>query len=196
LKRMRKGVKHKKRVDRVLKSLVNVLSLVYAHFYFPTYSNGLKEVGACLGCSWSDPDASGLQSIVWRMRWEATHDAQWKQKLTTYNREDCAALKRVTEFVYAACIALDTASGSRPAGVDNPPIASVQDLDRAGNERKWGKVRFFHPDFEYVNDCAYFDYQRQRVFVRTSKILKRNRKKPRVHLNKKLRVSRRFQITS
>jgi predicted RecB family nuclease len=64
LKRMRKQAKKKAPVDRVLKSLVNVLSLVYAHFYFPTYSNGLKEVGACLGCSWSDPDASGIQSLV------------------------------------------------------------------------------------------------------------------------------------
>jgi hypothetical protein len=38
---MRKRAKSKKApVDRVLNSLVNVLSLVYAHFYFPTYSNG------------------------------------------------------------------------------------------------------------------------------------------------------------
>jgi predicted RecB family nuclease len=62
LKRMRTRAKNKKRVDRVLKALVNVLSLVYAHFYFPTYSNGLKDVGACLGCSWSDPDASGVRA--------------------------------------------------------------------------------------------------------------------------------------
>jgi predicted RecB family nuclease len=196
LKRMRKRAKKKAPVDRVLKSLVNVLSLVYAHFYFPTYSNGLKDVGACLGCSWSDPNASGVQSIVWRMRWESTHDAQWKQRLTTYNLEDCAALKRVIEFVYAASAAIDTATGPWPGAVGDPPVASVQDLDRAGNERKWGKVRFFHPDFEYVNDCAYFDYQRQRVFVRASKILKRNRKRPGRQVNRKLRVSRRVQITS
>src|SRR5262249_6456231 len=72
LKRMRKRAKKKAPVDRVLKSLVNVLSLVYAHFYFPTYFNGLKDVGACLGCSWSVPDASGTQSIVRRGRWEVT----------------------------------------------------------------------------------------------------------------------------
>jgi predicted RecB family nuclease len=177
LKRMRKRAKNKKRVDRVLKSLVNVLSLVYAHFYFPTYSNGLKEVGACLGCSWSDPAASGVQSMVWRMRWESTHEAEWKQRLTAYNLEDCAALKRVTEFVYAAGAAIDAGAATRPGGLDDPPVASVQELDKAGNERKWGKVRFFHPDFEYINDCAYFDYQRQRVFVRTNKTLKKNRRR-------------------
>jgi predicted RecB family nuclease len=196
LKRMRKRAKKKGPVDRVLKSLVNVLSLVYAHFYFPTYSNGLKDVGACLGCTWSDPDASGIQSLVWRMRWETTHAEHWKQKLMTYNLEDCAALKRVTEFVYAANAAIDTMAGSQERAVNDPPVASVQDLDRVADERKWGKVRFFHPDFEFVNDCAYFDYQRQRVFVRTSKTLKRNHKRSGSQINRKLRVSRRVEITS
>jgi predicted RNA-binding Zn-ribbon protein involved in translation (DUF1610 family) len=196
LKRMRKHAKNRKRVDRVLKSLVNVLSLVYAHFYFPTYSNGLKEVGACLGCTWSDPDASGVQSMVWRLYWESTHEAQWKQKLTTYNLEDCAALKRVTEFLYDAVAAIDTVTGPRPGALGDPPVASVQDLDKAANERKWGKVRFFHPEFEYINDCAYFDYQRQRVFVRTSKALRKNRRRLGTQFNRKLRVSRQVEITS
>jgi predicted RecB family nuclease len=196
LKRMRKKAKKKGPVDRVLKSLVNVLSLIYAHVYFPTYSNGLKEVGACLSCSWSAPDASGAQSIVWRVRWEATRDEQWKQKLMTYNLEDCAALKRVTEFVYAAGAAIGTMGGPHAGNTGDPPVASVQDLDRTGNERKWGKVRFFHPDFDYVNDCAYFDYQRQRVFVRTNKTLRKNRKRPGTRHNRKLRISRRVRITS
>jgi predicted RecB family nuclease len=196
LKRMRKRSKKKASVDRVLKSLVNVLSLVYAHFYFPTYSNGLKEVGARLGCSWSDLDASGLQSLVWRMRWETTSDDKWKQRLLAYNLEDCAALKRVTEFVYAASAAIDTVAGPRASVAGDPPVASVQDLDRAANERKWGKVHFFHPDFDHINDCAYFDYQRRRVFVRTSRTLKKNHKRPGPQHNRLLRVSRRIQITS
>ena len=52
--------RRKKPIDRVLDALVNTLSIIYAHFYFPTYSNGLKEVGGCLGCSWSDEKASGI----------------------------------------------------------------------------------------------------------------------------------------
>src|SRR5215217_7914933 len=85
LKKMRKRATRKAPVDRVLKALVNPLSLIYSHIYFPTYSNGLKDVGACLGCSWTEPDASGIQSLVWRGRWEASHDEVWKQKLITYN---------------------------------------------------------------------------------------------------------------
>ena len=86
----------------MLNALFNTLSVIYSHVYFPTYSNGLKDIGRCLGCSWSEPDASGIQSIVWRKRWEATGSDEWKQKLTTYNLEDCAALRKVTEAVYAA----------------------------------------------------------------------------------------------
>ena len=73
LKRMRKAAARKEPVDRVLAALVNVLSVVYAHVYFPCHSNGLKDVAGCLGFSWTDPEASGLQSIVWRKRWEASH---------------------------------------------------------------------------------------------------------------------------
>jgi hypothetical protein len=130
------------------------------------------------------------------MRWEATSDDEWKQKLLVYNLEDCAALKRVSEFVYASSAAIDTVAGPRASAAGDPPMASVQELDSAGNERKWGKVRFFHPDFDYINDRAYFDYQRQRVFVRTSKTLKKNHKRPGTQRNRKLRVSRRVRITS
>ena len=101
LKRMRKQAKRKAVADRVLNALFNILSVIYSHVYFPTYSNGLKDIGRCLGCSWSEPDASGIQSIVWRRRWESTGSDEWKQKLTTYNLEDCAALRKVTEAVYA-----------------------------------------------------------------------------------------------
>src|ERR1035441_1808243 len=55
----------------------------------------------------------------------------------------------------------------------------------------------FHPDFDFINDCAYFDYQRKRVFVRTSKTLRKNRSRSQgAQLNRKLKVSRQVEITS
>ena len=48
LQRMRMRSGRKELVDRVLKSLVNILSLIYPHIYFPTYSNSLKEIGSYL----------------------------------------------------------------------------------------------------------------------------------------------------
>jgi predicted RecB family nuclease len=196
LTRMRKRTKKKKEVDRVLKYLVNTLSLVYTHFYFPTYSNGLKDVGECLRCSWTDPRASGVQSIAWRMQWQATHERQWRDKLTAYNMEDCVALRRVTEFIYTAVAAIDPAGESRQSAAGGPAIALVDEIDRLGSDRRRGRVRFFHPDFEHISNCAHFDYQRQRVFARTSKLLKKNRKRPTRNENRKLKVGRYLEITS
>ncbi|HWT80831.1 MAG TPA: ribonuclease H-like domain-containing protein, partial [Candidatus Methylomirabilis sp.] len=80
------------------------LSVVYANIYFPCHSNGLKDVGRLLGCGWTEPNASGIQSIVWRKRWEVTKNEEWREKLLTYNLEDCAALRRVTESVASISI--------------------------------------------------------------------------------------------
>jgi len=71
LKRMGNVLTDKNLVDNVLSRLVNTLSLIYSHIYFPTYSNGLKDIGRCLGFSWTEADASGIQSMVWRSRWES-----------------------------------------------------------------------------------------------------------------------------
>ena len=50
LKRMRQAANRKKPVDRVLAALINTLSIIYPHLYFPTYSNSLKDIGGYLGC--------------------------------------------------------------------------------------------------------------------------------------------------
>jgi predicted RecB family nuclease len=68
LTRMAKQASRKEQADKALKSLVNVLSVVHAHLYFPCFSNGLKNVAGHLGHSWSEQDASGIQSLVWRAR--------------------------------------------------------------------------------------------------------------------------------
>ncbi|MCA1693416.1 MAG: TM0106 family RecB-like putative nuclease, partial [Actinobacteria bacterium] len=196
LKKMQKRAIRKAPVDRVLKALVNPLSLIYSHIYFPTYSNGLKDVGAYVGCSWTDPDASGIQSLVWRGRWEATHAEEWKQKLITYNLEDCLALRKVTEFLFIRCARPGTATGPRSGSGDGPAVAWVEEIDRLGMGKMRGRKEFFHPDFGHINDCARFDYQRQRVYIRTSKLLKKNRRGPRKYRNRRLRVSQRVQITS
>ena len=66
LMRMRRSASNEAAVERVLDALVNVLSVIHGHFYFPCHSNGLKDVAGCLGYSWSELDASGLQSVAWR----------------------------------------------------------------------------------------------------------------------------------
>jgi predicted RecB family nuclease len=196
-KRMKKKTHRKDVVDRVLESQVNILSLIYSHFYFPCHSNSLKEVGRCLGFTWSEIDASGIQSIAWRIRWESTNQHEWKQKLTTYNMEDCLALKRVTEFIRAVSDWTNIGAEKPVSAKDGPQVALVHDIDRRANISKWGANRFVHPEFSFINDCAYFDYQRERVFVRTTKILRR-RRKPRkwVHHNRNLRKSKDYVVVN
>ena len=87
-------------IDKLRVSRVNVLSLLFAHVYFPVFSNDLKSVARSLGFEWSDEQASRLQSLVWRHRWERGQD-RYKAKLVTYNLEDCAALRIVTEALFA-----------------------------------------------------------------------------------------------
>ena len=55
---------------------------------------------------------------------------------------------------------------------------------------------FFHPEYKFINRCAYFDYQRQRVFVRTSKTIRKSVRKTgtKIHHNRKLRVSQRIRL--
>ncbi len=79
--------------ESLLKRLVNVASFVYGKVYFPVRSNGLKPLGRFVGAAWTDPNASGLQSLAWRCRWEATRDERFRQSLLTYNREDCEAVR-------------------------------------------------------------------------------------------------------
>lgn len=183
-------------VDRALDGLVNILGVIYEHFYFPTFSNGLKDVGAFLGSTWSDPTSSGIQSIVWRRSWEACHDDGWKEKLVNYNQEDCRALRSVTEFLYAAIAESKGTEQLRRNG-GNTLAASVEELDRMRAAIPWGNVNWSDPNFTQINRCAYFDYQQQRVFVRTDKKLGRRLKgikKNWSYPNRKLRIGSEIEI--
>jgi hypothetical protein len=49
----------------------------------------------------------------------------------------------------------------------------VAELDALVDAPRWGSINFANADFVEINNRAHFDYQQQRVFVRTSKLLKR-----------------------
>src|SRR5262249_60850344 len=70
LRRMRNVVRRKKLVDRIMDNTVNVLSAIHASVYFPSFSNGLKDIAGYLGCTWTEEIAPGLQSLVWRVHLE------------------------------------------------------------------------------------------------------------------------------
>jgi predicted RecB family nuclease len=190
--RMRRHAPQKNNVDAVIAALTNVLTIIYPHFYFPTYSNGLKDVAGWLGCHWSESDASGIRSIAWRIRWEESDDERWKAKLIQYNSEDCDALRKVTEFLSEASV-----GGPKSQPAASPRVAPVTELDRIVHTMTWRK--FVHEDFEFVNKRAYFDYQRSRVFVRTSAALRRydrNAPRSRSWRNRRIRRTHCVEITA
>jgi predicted RecB family nuclease len=80
-----------------IKSALNLISLLFAQVYFPTYSNRLKDLAGSLSFRWSSANPSGIQSIIWRTKWEQTGDSSAKQSLITYNLEDCQALEVLTQ---------------------------------------------------------------------------------------------------
>jgi predicted RecB family nuclease len=152
-------------LDRLLAMSVNLLSLTYTHIYFPTYSNGLKEIAGCLGFRWSKANASGLHALIWRSEWEATGDLGLKQALTTYNAEDCEAAQRVAEAIAEIC-------AERPVGASSEVSVNVNSLEHEYRGR-FGPIRYAISDFKPINEAAYWDYQRQRVYVRSDDSIKR-----------------------
>ena len=73
----------------------------------------------------------------------------------TYNLEDCAALKKVTEFVYAVCARPARRPGHGRRVENGPPVAWVRG-DRPAGQRPRSGARSTSSiaDFEYINDCA------------------------------------------
>lgn len=175
-------------VDGVLRKTVNVLSILYAHIYFPTYSCGLKSIGRYLGYSWSEPDASGIQSVAWRTAWERSRDESLKAKLLQYNTEDCLALKEVVAF-----LARIAPSGTVIGESGTPPreVIHTEDFPRpAGHGHLFQKQEPALPGFDYLNKCAYFDHQRAKVFVRTNPRLKSINRRKRRARRRALRINK------
>ena len=143
-------------------SSTNLLAVIYAQIYFPAYSNGLKEIARFLGFEWSNPSASGLLSIAWRSQWEESRDSGLRDRLIAYNADDCEALSLVTRAI-VRLLSLEVLADK---GQADPEAVHVEDLGR-NIQSKWRVFKSPLPDMERINEAAYWNYQRDRVFVRT-----------------------------
>ena len=141
-------------------SSLNLLSLIFARVYFPSYSNGLKENARFLGFEWSDTTADGLQAIVWRHLWEDSPNPELREKLIAYNNEDCAALGVVTRV-------LGQLSDNANAKETQPLRTDVVRADALRPVGKWRPFKSPISDLEEINWAARWDYQRDRVFIRS-----------------------------
>jgi hypothetical protein len=150
-------------LDRLIEQSVNVLSLIYAQIYFPTYSNGLKDIAHYLGFQWSDRAASGAQALLWRHQWEWTKEPALQQRLITYNREDCEALECVVNTI----VQLSQNREHTPTS-DDDHVARAESLLQG---YRFGQREFSIPELESINKAAYWDYQRDQIYVKSSKRL-------------------------
>src|SRR5439155_2862568 len=89
-----------------------------------------------------------------------------KAQLVAYNRDDCAAVRRVMDALRAI---------ARHSGVGGPepiPVAEAGDV-RVPPRHKFGDLQYALPDFGRAAKCSYFDYQRDQVLFRTSPAVRR-----------------------
>ena len=148
----------------VLKRLVNVNRYIYGKVYFPVRSNRLKELGAFIGAKWTSPEASGLQSLVWRHYWEATQEETHKDLLLHYNAEDCHALHVLTEALSKIQHASDT--------------LSEVDLAHQPKQHATEVGEQVHSQFAAILKFAHADYDKKKISFRPTKDAKSEHPKP------------------
>jgi len=161
----------------------NLLSIINGQVYFPTYSNGLKSIARWLGFEWSDTSLTAVRSIAYRSDWEVSHNAANKAALVDYNAEDCKA----TEVVAEALLRLHSKDLRDGNGQNSEDAVYVEALR---NPRKaWRTFESEFKEFEKINVAAWWNYQRDRIWVRPKKLaemrvpqLRRAHLGPRSHL--------------
>ena len=165
LKRMRArhgGPREGSSAATAIEHAVNLVTFVFARIYFPTFSNSLKEIAGFLGFRWSGPLASGLEAIIWRHAWEASGDSTAKRTLLDYNQEDCRAL----EIVANSLINLYCAAPAKQNSSQNDVVFTGQ--MKRESLFGFGHIQFSLPEMETINKAAYWDYQRERVYVKSA----------------------------
>ncbi len=136
-------------IARAVSKPVNLLSVIFAQVYFPTFSNRLKDIGSFLGAKWTGPVTSGFQSLAYRLEWEQSLAPELKAALVAYNRDDCAAIEIVashlTQIIREAQSRADVEFSDKPKMVASDVGAEI------------------HGSLESIVRSAHFTYARSRI---------------------------------
>jgi predicted RecB family nuclease len=139
--------------DSIRKRLVNINTSIHGSVYFPVRSSGLKDIGRYLGATWSSPEASGLQSLAWRYRWEESGENSYKDLLIAYNEEDCRALLLLTDELTKIVQTAD----SNLNNIDFADRPKQQCTEEAGE---------IHRRLDAILRFAHADYPKKRIALR------------------------------
>src|ERR1019366_7919730 len=95
--------------------------------------------------------------------------------------DDCAAL----EVVVRTLLQLIPRDAASPTAVPYLNAVHVDSL-KPQTPYRWGPVDFVLPELAQINKCAYWDYQRDRIYIRSNPLLRRVAK--RKHRQKRRRI--------
>jgi hypothetical protein len=172
-------------IDMVLRKCTNVLSAIYPHVYFPTFSNSLKEIAGYLVGDSPGLRTTGLETIIWRNEWERGNDGDLKTRLVEYKKSDCLTLKILTDFIASQTTFAVGAEQNRTK------VTRTDDMSRARPRwRMFARKDYALEDLRQINKCGYFDYQREKVFVKTHKFFRKIANDHRKGKNRRLRASK------
>ena len=153
-------------LTNAIKSPLNILSFIYGQVYFPTFSNGLKEIAGYFGYTWTDSSATGVQTIVWRQKWKEGMEQFQKQQLIRYNREDCEALEMVTQKLLEM-----QKHDTEKVNSNSDEIIDITSMKHE-SPYKLKRNTFFFPELDTINKAAYWDYQREKIYLKSNRQVK------------------------
>jgi predicted RecB family nuclease len=149
-------------VEQLIGKSINLVQWIYRTVYFPTFSNSLKEVGRYLGFQWEWANASGAAAPLLRRAWELGAGDDLRRQLIAYNMDDCKAAAIVANTLLRV-------GDEGDSGLNKVNVASLE----ARFQRTFGKFDSAMPEFTKINQAAYWNYQRSKVYVRTDKTVRR-----------------------
>ena len=156
-------------VDRLIGNSVNLVGRIYGKIYFPTFSNSLKEVGRYLGFEWTWPRASGAAAPLLRRAWELRRRRRVQARIgrLQHGRLPSGRDGRGRPGAYMR--------RRRASGLNAVDVGSLD----VGFQHHWGKFVGALPEFAKINNAAYWDYQRDKIYIRSNRSLHRAAKRKR-----------------
>ena len=100
-------------------------------------------------------------------RGNSARDDELKRNLIHYNMSDCRAAATVS-------CALERICGGGASDFGAVDVSSLE----VSFQHAFGKLDCALPEFKKINDAAYWDYQRSKVYARTDKTVRRSARKP------------------
>jgi predicted RecB family nuclease len=160
------GTRYNCSVDNICNRLFNVNTYIFGRIYFPTRTNGLKDICNYLGFKWTSAVASGLNSIIWRYEYDKTHESEIRDDLLTYNNEDCVNLKRLKDVIHGIC-----------HGSERSDVAAADDQNQLLNATSSRVVK----ELEVILESAHGVYEQSKLSLKKARNKSSSKRKQRSH---------------